>query len=219
MFTRPFRGGASVHNSSVRRGGLDPLGDEAQRAEDRARSTPAKRVGDVLEKLTEKPTPRAGGGGRAAPRPTPDVDFFEELKRRAPTIARAVDVAGGPAALLELPRPAAEVPAPAGPELELRALEAWAPHSFPARKKDGRPQYLERKVCRATRAYPCASIDVAPGHCSEIQPGTQYVRVNFQVSLGHGKRWRHVLLCRACAIAYGLAETHTPGGEDGSDAT
>jgi hypothetical protein len=73
---------------------------------------------------------------------------------------------------------------------------------------------MHRKVCRATRAYTCESIDLAAEHRPTIETGTQYLRVNVQPEGAGGlRRWRHVRLCRACAIAYGLAETHPLGGE------
>lgn len=183
-----------MHNSSVRGGG-------------------AKRVGDVLEELgTVEELARARPTPDTRRRAKPDADFLEELARRAPTIARSIEDAGGLDVALDLPPIAPTSPAAAELELVLVALAPWAPHTFPARKRDGAPQYLERKVCRATRVYPCASLDLAPGHRPSIEPGEQYLRVNLQVQRGHGKRWAHVLLCRACALSYGLAETQPPGG-------
>jgi len=182
-----------VHNSSVRGGG-------------------PKLVGGVLEELQELERTRPTPTSRRAQ--DPDADFFDELARRAPTIARAVDLAGGPAAIMALPDPVCPQPPAPAPELQLFALAPWAPHTFPERKKDGRPRYLQRKVCRATRVYPCESIDLAPGHRPSIKPGEQYLRVNVQPQGAGGlNRWRHVRLCRACAIAYGLAETQPPGGD------
>lgn len=73
------------------------------------------------------------------------------------------------------------------------------PHFFPEKR-------IYTKVCRASRSYPCVSIDRADGHTPTITVGTPYLRVTLRPAKGGGSAsWRPRTLCRACAIHYRLA--------------